>query len=98
MDILLVVYVDFQVSEPKMCTGVNFLYHLGLTGEHEQRLEKLPSRKKLKLKCQEQNLTLGQDKALVQLGVSSSSNQPVPLSIYGQPGQALIYVYFRVLE
>ncbi|KAL3748626.1 hypothetical protein ACJRO7_009802 [Eucalyptus globulus] len=63
-----------------------YYLHTGLTGEHEQRLEKLPSRKKLKLKCQEQNLTLGQDKALVQLGVSSSSNQPVPLSIYGQPG------------
>ncbi|KAL3748628.1 hypothetical protein ACJRO7_009804 [Eucalyptus globulus] len=63
-----------------------YYLHTGLTREHERRLDKLPLRKKLKLKCQEQNLTLGHDKDLVQVGVSTSSYQPVPQSIYGQPG------------
>ncbi|XP_048135838.1 serine/threonine-protein phosphatase BSU1-like isoform X4 [Rhodamnia argentea] len=63
-----------------------YYLHTGLTREQEPRLEKLSLRKKLKLKCQEQNLTLGQDKALVQVGVTTSTFQPVPLSIYGQPG------------
>ncbi|KAI6683248.1 hypothetical protein NL676_029161 [Syzygium grande] len=70
-----------------------YYLHTGLTREYERRLEKLPLRKKLKQKCQEQNLTLGHDQALVQVGVSTSSYQPVPLLIYDQPGQALIYVY-----
>ncbi|XP_056175446.1 tip elongation aberrant protein 1-like [Syzygium oleosum] len=60
--------------------------HTGLTREYERRLEKLTLRKKLKLKCHERNLTLGHDQALVQVGVSTSSYQPVPLSIYSQPG------------
>ncbi|XP_030532409.1 rab9 effector protein with kelch motifs-like [Rhodamnia argentea] len=63
-----------------------YYLHTGIIREHKQRLEKLPLRKKLKLKCQEQNLTLGHDKALVQVGVSARSCQPVPLSICGQPG------------
>ncbi|KAI6683250.1 hypothetical protein NL676_029163 [Syzygium grande] len=75
-----------------------YYLHTGLTRVYERRLEKLRLRKKLKLKCQEQNLTLGDDQALVQVGVSTSSYQPVPLLIYDQSGQALIYVYCHVLE
>ncbi|XP_039157224.1 actin-fragmin kinase-like [Eucalyptus grandis] len=75
-----------------------YYLHTGLTREHQRRLEKLPLRKKLKLKCQEQNLTLGHENGLVQVGVSTSSYQPVPQLIYGQPGQALIYVSFHVLK
>ncbi|KAF8037371.1 hypothetical protein BT93_B0321 [Corymbia citriodora subsp. variegata] len=63
-----------------------YYLHTGLTREQEPRPEKLSLRKKLKLKCQEQNLSLGHDKALVQVGVTTSAFQPVPLSIYGQPG------------
>ncbi|XP_056175447.1 nitrile-specifier protein 5-like [Syzygium oleosum] len=63
-----------------------YYLHTGLTREHKRRLAKLPLRKKLKPKCQEQNLTLGHDKALVQVGVSTSSYQPVSLLISGQPG------------
>ncbi|KAK3440346.1 hypothetical protein EUGRSUZ_B00621 [Eucalyptus grandis] len=73
-----------------------YYLHTGLTRGSER--EKLPLRKKPKLKCQVQDLTLGHDKALVQVGVSTSSYQPVPQSIHGQPGQALIYVYFHVLK
>ncbi|KAL3748624.1 hypothetical protein ACJRO7_009800 [Eucalyptus globulus] len=63
-----------------------YYLHTGLTREQEPRPEKLSLRKKLKLKCQEQNLSLGHDKALVQVGVTTSAFQPVPLSVYGQPG------------
>ncbi|XP_048135837.1 uncharacterized protein LOC115742287 isoform X3 [Rhodamnia argentea] len=70
-----------------------YYLHTGLTREQEPRLEKLSLRKKLKLKCQEQNLTLGQDKALVQVGVTTSTFQPVPLSIYGQPGAHSYHSY-----
>ncbi|XP_056175450.1 uncharacterized protein LOC115662401 isoform X2 [Syzygium oleosum] len=63
-----------------------YYLHTGLTREYKRRLEKLPLRKKLKLKCHEQNLTLGHDQALVRVGESTSTDQPEPLSIYGQPG------------
>jgi len=99
VDILLVVYVDHQVFIIQYVYLSLFpISHLGLTREHQRRLDKLPLRKKQKLKCQEQNLTLGHENALVQVGVSTSSYQPVPQSIYGQPGQALIYVSFHVLK
>ncbi|OWM65219.1 hypothetical protein CDL15_Pgr008808 [Punica granatum] len=58
----------------------------GLVREHERRLEKLSLRKQLKLKCQEQNPTLGHDKAIINVGVNAGICQPMPLSIYGQPG------------
>ncbi|KAI6683244.1 hypothetical protein NL676_029157 [Syzygium grande] len=63
-----------------------YYLHTGLTREYERRLEKLSLRKKLKLKCHDQNLTPGHDQALVQVGISTSSYKPVPLSNYGQPG------------
>lgn len=59
---------------------------LGLMREHERRLEKLSLRKQLKLKCQEQNQTPGHDKALVPVGVTAGMCQPMPISVYGQPG------------
>ncbi|KAL3748630.1 hypothetical protein ACJRO7_009806 [Eucalyptus globulus] len=61
-----------------------YYLHTGLSRGSER--EKLLLRKKPKLKCQEQDLTLGHDKALVQVGVSTSSYQPVLQSIHGQPG------------
>ncbi|KAK4752537.1 hypothetical protein SAY87_021335 [Trapa incisa] len=64
---------------------IYFLY-TGLMREHERRLEKLSLRKQLKLKCQEQNQTPGHNKALVPVGVTAGMFQPVPISIYGQPG------------
>ncbi|KAL3748623.1 hypothetical protein ACJRO7_009800 [Eucalyptus globulus] len=70
-----------------------YYLHTGLTREQEPRPEKLSLRKKLKLKCQEQNLSLGHDKALVQVGVTTSAFQPVPLSVYGQPGAHSYHSY-----
>ncbi|PON69666.1 BTB-kelch protein [Trema orientale] len=61
-----------------------FYLHTGITRESEQRLEKLSLRKQLKLKCQEQNLTPIQDKALVRVGVGANMCQPSTVPVYGQ--------------
>nr|XP_028948603.1 tip elongation aberrant protein 1 isoform X2 [Malus domestica] len=62
-----------------------FYLHTGLARENESKLEKLSLRKKLKLKCQEQNLASVHDRALVLVGTSADTSQPMPVSFYAQP-------------
>ncbi|XP_048443687.1 tip elongation aberrant protein 1 isoform X1 [Pyrus x bretschneideri] len=61
-----------------------FYLNTGLARENESKLEKLSLRKKLKLKCQEQNLTSVHDRALVPVGTSADMSQPMPVSFYAQ--------------
>ncbi|TQD72389.1 hypothetical protein C1H46_042080 [Malus baccata] len=62
-----------------------FYLHTGLARENESKLEKLSLRKKLKLKCQEQNPASVHDRALVLVGTSADTSQPMPVSFYAQP-------------
>ncbi|XP_062170810.1 acyl-CoA-binding domain-containing protein 6-like isoform X2 [Alnus glutinosa] len=73
----------------KSLEALDDMYYLytGLTREKEWRLDKLSLRKQLKLKCQEQNLTHANDKALVRIGGDAEICQPIFLPSYGQPGK-----------
>ncbi|KAL5544644.1 hypothetical protein UlMin_008428 [Ulmus minor] len=61
-----------------------YYFHTGLSRENEQRLEKLSLRKQLKIKCQEQNLTLSHNQSLVTVGSGSTMFEPITAPIYGQ--------------
>lgn len=73
----------------KSLEALDDMYYLytGLTREKEWRLDKLSLRKQLKLKCQEQNLSHANDKALVRIGRDADICQPIIVPSYGQPGK-----------
>lgn len=73
----------------KSLEALDDMYYLytGLTREKEWRLDKLSLRKQLKLKCQEQNLTHANEKALVRIGRGADTFQPAIAPGYGQPGK-----------
>lgn len=60
---------------------------LGISRESEQRPEKLSLRKKLKLKCQEENLNPGQNQVMVSYGVGADISQAMTMFNYSQPSK-----------
>lgn len=68
---------------------------LGLTSvQDEGRLEKLPLRKQLKIKCQDQNLNSPvHDKALVRIDARTDLHQTVPT--YAQPSKIQVILFLE---
>ncbi|KAJ0049262.1 hypothetical protein Pint_16276 [Pistacia integerrima] len=80
----------------KSLEALDDMYYLYTGLANERKLEKLSLRKQLKLKCQEQNLTPVNDRALVRIETFTDVQQPVPLSSYGQPRRESYPIYEAV--